>query len=292
MKHESVARLEVLAAALLFSGGGAGIKACSLTSFQVASFRSGVAVLLIWLLVREARAFPGLRALLVGVAQAVTLVLFVLANKLTTSANTIFLQSTAPVYILLLGPWLLRERIRRADLGILAIALLGLAMFFVGAEAPRITAPDPVRGNFLALLAGVSWALTLIGLRWLGRGSGSDGGPQSGAVAVLAGNLLAFLVMLPLALPVGAARPVDWLLIAGLGILQIGLAYKFLTAAFRHVPALEASLILLIEPVLNPIWAWLFHGERPGAWPLLGGVLILAAATLKTWIDTRPTSGD
>jgi drug/metabolite transporter (DMT)-like permease len=292
VKHESVARLEVLAAALLFSGGGAGIKACSLTSFQVASFRSGVAVLLIWLLVREARAFPGLRALLVGVAQAVTLVLFVLANKLTTSANTIFLQSTAPVYILLLGPWLLRERIRRADLGILAIALLGLAMFFVGAEAPRITAPDPVRGNFLALLAGVSWALTLIGLRWLGRGSGSDGGPQSGAVAVLAGNLLAFLVMLPLALPVGAARPVDWLLIAGLGILQIGLAYKFLTAAFRHVPALEASLILLIEPVLNPIWAWLFHGERPGAWPLLGGVLILAAATLKTWIDTRPTSGD
>jgi drug/metabolite transporter, DME family len=285
MRPESLARVQVLAAALLFSGGGAGIKACALTSFQVASFRSGVAALAVWILVREARALPDLRALLVGTAYAATLILYVLANKLTTAANTIFLQSTAPLYILLLGPWLLRERIRKEDLVILAVALGGLAMFFVGIEPPRRTAPDPARGNLLALLAGVTWALTLMGLRWMSRARA--GGTTSAAAAVLAGNTIAFLAVLRPALPVVPARPVDWAIIAGLGLLQIGLAYKFLTAAFRHVPALEASLLLLLEPVLNPVWAWIVQGETPRAWSLLGGALILTAATLKTWVDTR-----
>jgi len=285
VRPETLARLQVLAAALLFSGGGAGIKACALTSYQVASFRSGVAALAVFALVREARTFPGPRALLVGAAYGATLILFVLANKLTTAANTIFLQSTAPLYILVLGPWLLRERFRKEDLVILAIALAGLALFFVGVEPARRTAPDPARGNALALLAGVAWALTLMGLRWMGRSN--TGGPSSAAAAVLAGNVIAFLVVLPPALPVGPARPADWAIVAGLGLLQIGLAYKFLTAALRHVPALEASLLLLLEPVLNPVWAWVVQGETPRAWSLLGGALILAAATSKAWMDTR-----
>jgi DME family drug/metabolite transporter len=285
VRDQTLARLQVLGAALLFSGGGAGIKACTLTSYQVASFRSGVAAFAVWILVREARTLPGWRALLVGAAYAATLILYVLANKLTTAANTIFLQSTAPLYILILGPWLLRERIRRADLGILAVALAGLAMFFVGVEPPRRSAPDPAHGNLLALAAGVTWALTLMGLRWMSR-AGSRGA-SSAAAAVLAGNVLAFLAVLPPALPVGAARPADWAIILGLGLFQIGLAYRFLTAAFRHVPALEASLLLLLEPVLNPVWAWIVQGEVPRALSLLGGGLILTAATLKTWQDTR-----
>ncbi|HEY7727835.1 MAG TPA: DMT family transporter [Candidatus Eisenbacteria bacterium] len=285
MRQQTLARLQVLAAALLFSGGGAGIKACALSSYQVASFRSGVAALAVWILVREARTPPGPRALLVGSAYAATLVLFVLANKLTTAANTIFLQSTAPLYIVLLGPWLLGERIRKGDLGLLALALAGLAMFFVGIEPPRSTAPDPARGNLLALLAGATWALTLMGLRWMSRGG--RGGASSPAAAVLAGNVIAFLAVLPPALPVGPARPADWAIIAGLGLLQIGLAYRFLTAAFRHVPALEASLLLLLEPVLNPVWAWIVQGERPQPWSLLGGLLILTAATSKTALDLR-----
>jgi drug/metabolite transporter (DMT)-like permease len=285
VRQQTLARLQVLAAALLFSGGGAGIKACALSSYQVASFRSGVAALAVWILVREARTPPGPRALLVGSAYAATLVLFVLANKLTTAANTIFLQSTAPLYIVLLGPWLLGERIRKGDLGLLALALAGLAMFFVGIEPPRSTAPDPARGNLLALLAGATWALTLMGLRWMSRGG--RGGASSPAAAVLAGNVIAFLAVLPPALPVGPARPADWAIIAGLGLLQIGLAYRFLTAAFRHVPALEASLLLLLEPVLNPVWAWIVQGERPQPWSLLGGLLILTAATSKTALDLR-----
>src|SRR5436190_1260690 len=129
-------RLEILAAAALFSTGGAAIKACALTGWQVASFRSGMAALAVLAMVPAARRIPGPRAIAVGAAYATTLILFVRANKLTTAANTIFLQSTAPLYVLLLAPWLLRERPRRRDLAFMAAMAIGLTLFFVGEEAP------------------------------------------------------------------------------------------------------------------------------------------------------------
>ncbi len=275
----------VLGAAVLFSTGGAAIKACSLSGWQVASFRSGVACIAVLLVVPAARRRWNARTLAVSAAYAATLVLYVLANKLTTAANTIFLQDTAPLYILLLGPWLLHERIRRRDLGFTVLFAAGMALFFVGA-APRFhTAPDPLAGNLLAVAAGVCWALTIIGLRWLGReGSGSAG---ASAAAVALGNLLAFAFTLPMALPVRRAGAADWGLVIFLGVIQIGLAYVLLTRGVGRVPALEASLLLLLEPVLNPVWAWLVHGERPGPWALLGGLIILGATALKTWTQER-----
>jgi len=282
---QSVARLQVFAAALLFSIGGAGIKACALTSWQVAGFRSGFAALLILLVLPDSRRGWTWRTTLVGAAYASTMILFVLANKLTTSANTIFLQSTAPLYVLLLGPWILKERNRRSDLLVMVMVGLGLALFFVGSEAPVRTAPAPLRGNILAVAAGLTWALTIMGMRWLGREEREGRGTAAPAVA--AGNLLALLVSLPFALPVVAARPIDWGIVLGLGTVQIGLAYIFLTRALRLVPAFEAMILLLLEPALNPIWSWLIHRERPGALPILGGTLILAATGLKTWIDSR-----
>lgn len=276
------ARLRVLAAALTFSIGGAGIKACQLTSWQVASFRSGIAAVTLLLLLPEARRRWNARAALVGVAYAATVTLFVLANKLTTSANTIFLQSTAPLYILLLSPWLLREHIHRRDVGVMAVVALGMALLFVGTEHPYATAPDPAHGNILATLSGLCWALTLMGLRWMGRHEGGSAAP-----AVVIGNLLAFFAVLPFALPVEAARPLDWAIVAGLGTIQIGIAYVFLTEGMRYVPALEASMLLLLEPVLNPVWSWLIHGEKPRAWSLLGGAIILGGTLAKTWMDSR-----
>ena len=285
MNFLSQARLQILTAALLFSVGGAGIKACALTSWQVASFRSGIAAVVVWLLMPQARRFWTPRVALASLAYAATVILFVLANKLTTSANTIFLQSTAPLYILLLGPWLLRERSRPLDLAVIAMIAGGLSLFFVGVEAPIKTAPNPFLGNILAAVAGITWAGTIMGLRWMGRGGGGDG--SAPAVAVL-GNLIAFAVALPFALPVAEARALDWGIIVGLGVVQIGLAYVFLTLAMRHVPALEVSVLLLLEPALNPLWSWMVHGERPGPWSVLGGMTILAATGLKTWIDSRP----
>lgn len=278
------ARLSVLATALLFSVGGAGIKACALTSWQVASFRSGIAAIAVWLMMPEARRGFRRPVWLVSLAYAATVILFVLANKLTTSANTIFLQSAAPLYILLLGPALLHEKNRAFDWGIIGLLATGLALFFVGTEPPLRTAPNPMLGNFLAATAGVTWALTVMGLRWIGRAEGASG---SAPAVVLAGNLIAFLVGLPFALPVEGARAVDWLIVSGLGIVQIGVAYVFLTRSMRYVPALEASVLLLLEPALNPLWSWIIHGERPGPWSNAGGLLILGATGLKTWLDSR-----
>ena len=279
------ARLCVLAAALTFSIGGAGIKACQLTSWQVASFRSGIAAATLLLLLPQARRGWSWRAGLVGIAYAACVTLFVLANKLTTSANTIFIQSTAPLYILLLSPWLLREHIRARDFAVMAAVGFGMVLLFVGTERPFATAPDPFHGNVLAALSGVAWALTIMGLRWMGRVEHTGIGGAMPAVVI--GNLMAFLVGLPFALPVAAARPLDWAIVAGLGVVQIGLAYIFLAAGMRHVRALETSMLLLLEPVLNPIWAWLALGETPRAWSLLGGAIIIGGTLGKTWMDSR-----
>ena len=284
MHPRSIARLQLAAAAVLFSTGGAAIKAADFSAWQVASFRSGVAALAILAMAPEARRGWSRRALLVGVAYAACLTLFVLANRLTTAANTIYLQSTAPLYLVILGPWLLQEPTRRQDLGFMAAVGAGLALFFVGVEPPAVTAPDPTRGNLLAIASGFFWALTVCGLRWMGSAKGEHG---SAAAAVASGNLTAFLVALPLALPVGGHSVADWGIVAYLGIFQIALAYVFVTRALAVIPALEASLILLVEPVLNPVWAWIVQGERPGPWALLGGAVILGATTLKGWLDAR-----
>src|SRR5262249_4300219 len=127
MESRKAARIEILAAAALFSVGGAGIKACGLTSGQIACFRSGVAALFVWLFVREARVGWTWRPWVVGIASAGTVTLFVMANRLPTSADPIFLQSPAPLYILLLGPWLLREPIRARDLTLMGVVGVGMA---------------------------------------------------------------------------------------------------------------------------------------------------------------------
>jgi drug/metabolite transporter, DME family len=104
---------------------------------------------------------------------------------------------------------------------------------------------------------------------------------------VVAGNTIAFLIALPAALPVASARAQDWWTVGYLGVFQIGLAYLFLSAAIRHLRALEASLLLLVEPALNPVFAWLAHDERPSRWALVGGVLIIGATTLRTVVEAR-----
>jgi drug/metabolite transporter (DMT)-like permease len=282
MISQNQARLQLVLAALLFSTGGAAIKASTLTGWQVASFRSGVAALTLLLLVPATRRGWGWRPALVGVAYAATLILFVTANKLTTSANTIFLQATSPVYLLILGPFFLKEPVRPRDLWVVAAVLAGLALFFIGNEAPVVTAPDPARGNLLALLSGVSFALTIAGLRWLSRGA-----EDSGLATVAIGNIIAFVWGLPFALPVISATPADWMVVLYLGSIQIGLAYACLTRGLRRVPALEASLLLMVEPVLNPVWAWLVHGERPSHWALLGGALIIGATATQAVVQAR-----
>jgi DME family drug/metabolite transporter len=284
-------RLELLAAAALFSTGGAAIKAVHFSGWPVACLRSSIAAAALLLAVPQVRRRPSWRMLGVAACYAVTMILFVQANKLTTAASTIYLQATAPLFVLLLSPWLLGERGRRGDLLSMAAIALGLALLVTGLEPASATAPQPLRGNLLAALSGLSWAATIMGLRALGRErTGGDGGGKdgsSGIVAAFWGNVLAAAAALPFSLPLPPSAAADWLILGFLGVFQIGLAYVLLTAGLGRVPALEASLLLLLEPVLNPLWAWLVHGERAGPRVLGGGALILAATLLNSWHDAR-----
>lgn len=284
MSNASKNRLGIFTAAILFSTGGAAIKACSLSSWAVAGFRSGIAAAVLYLLLPGARRGWTRRTLLIGLAYAATLILFVLANKSTTSANAIFLQSTAPLYLLLLGPLVLREPVRKVDLAVISAVATGAILLLFGTEATAATAPNPGRGNLLAVVSGATWALTLTGFRWLGKhGANND----SGAATVIAGNFIAFVVCLAMAIQSVHASAIDIAVLLYLGIFQIALAYTLLTRSMRDVPGLEAATLLLIEPVFNPIWTWIVHGERPGTLALMGGVLIITAAFAGTAWQAR-----
>jgi DME family drug/metabolite transporter len=203
------------------------------------------------------------------------MILFVIANKLTTSANAIFLQSTAPLYLLLLGPFVLREPVRKIDLAVIATVAAGTIFLLMGSQAAGSTSPDPHLGNLLALGAGAAWALTITGFRWIGKRSHDT---NATAAIVIAGNLVAFVACLPMAIPVETSRVADVWVLLYLGVFQISVAYVFLTRALHEVSGLEAATLLLVEPVFNPVWTWIVQGERPGVTVLTGGFLIIGAA--------------
>jgi drug/metabolite transporter (DMT)-like permease len=280
-------RLLLFAAAFLFSTGGAAIKACSLSSWQIACFRSGIAALTVAFLLPEARRIMRPRIFLVGCAYAATVVFFVLATKLTTSAQAIFLQSTAPLYLLFLAPLILGERIQRSQLITVAFVAAGAVLLLFGEQRAATTAPDPIRGNWLGALCGCTWAFTMTGFRWLGKHGGEA---ESPAAVVVAGNIIGFAVCLPMAVPIVHATPVDIGVLLYLGVFQIGVPYMAVTRSIRHVPAVEATTLLLLEPVFNPIWTWLLYGERLTAATLAGGACIVCATFGSTLYQARQTT--
>jgi len=274
-------RSKVICAAVLFSSGGAAIKFCIFSAWQLAACRAALALLTIFVLLPEARRGWTWRTIVVGFAYAATTLLYVQANKHTTAASAIFLQSTSPLFILLLAPVLLGEHANRRDMAQMAVMAVGLGLFFLGTDRVSATAPNPALGNALASICAVTWAFTVIGYRWLAsRGA-------SVAAAAVAGNLTASIIALLMAGPLIAGRPVDWAVVVFLGVCQLGIPYLFLARAVPQLRALEVGLFLLIEPVLNPIWAWIVHGETPGPATLIGGALILGATAGRTIIDAR-----
>lgn len=281
--ERNAARLLAISAAVLFSTGGAGIKVESFTVPQVSLMRSGIAALMLFLWLRG-RVSWNLRAIAAGIVYAATLSLFVGATKLTTAANAIFLQSTAPLYVLALAPFVLDERVRRRDLPYLVAVAGGVLLCAAGRPAATAIASNPVLGNWLAAAAGLAWGLTLLILRRIGR---DDRSGSATVTALITGNLFACLAALPFALPLPDAPAAEWATLVYLGVFQIGLAYICLTTAFRRLPALEISLLLLLEPVLNPVWTWLIRGEVAGGWTILGGVVIISATAIRAVYDAR-----
>jgi drug/metabolite transporter (DMT)-like permease len=267
-------RLLILAAAVLWSTAGAAIKLTSLNAWQISGGRSLVAALAVAAMVPAARVRPRRRLLAVALTNAATVILFVLATKLTTAANAIFLQETAPLWVLLLAPLLLGERPSRGELVSIPIYAAGLALFFVD----DLTAGQ-LAGKLCALASGLAFGVTIVGLRHL---------REEGPGALLWGSVIAAAATLPLWGTGPAATPADLGLLLFLGVFQLALAYVCFARGLAGVTAVEASLLMLLEPVLNPIWTWLAVGERPGPWALTGGAIVLAATA---WRTLAPTLG-
>jgi drug/metabolite transporter (DMT)-like permease len=284
--------LRVLLAGALFSTGGSLIKLQTLPSLQRAGSRALLAALVIFLLLPQARRLPTRRILLLAPAYFGATALFVVANTMTTAANAIFLQSAAPLWVVLLAPLLLRERPSRSDLLVLLGVAVGMALFFVAPAAHAETAPNPRLGDWIAIASGVSYALLLIGMRWLSR---TGTGEECAAIAwsnVLACPLAFACMPLVGQTPI-AGVPLDWVVVAALGTLQMGLAYSLLVTGIPHVPALRASLLTMIEPVLSAVIAWLAHGEAMHPMAMLGGACIVAAVLAGAWLARggAPRSG-
>ena len=277
-------RIQLLAAALLFSTGGAAIKLTNLAGWQISSFRSLIAAMALLVLIPETRRHWTLSTLLAGCTYSGALVFFVLATKLTSAANAIFLQAAAPLYVVLLSPILLQEKMRRSDLPFLVALAAGLILVFYGQPEQSAIAPNPGLGNIFGSVSGVFWGLTLILLRKLSR----DGDPSAGIRTAAAGNVITLLICLPMALqfPFHPSAQ-DVLALGYLGLFQVALANVILIRGISHIPAVESSAILLAEPALNPLWAWLAAGERQPALALAGGAIILSATLANVMLKAR-----
>ena len=306
----------VVIAVLLWSTGGVFIKLTTLDAYQVTFFRSLLAALTVLIVTRK----NGLRinafGLLVSVIYALLLFLFVWATKHGTSANAIFLQYTAPIYILILAPFVIGEKFHWRDLVTIIFCIAGMSLFFVG----QLDA-TAYQANIVALSSGVFLGLYIMLLKHPRAVAGSqkpeasrknaNSSPFEGRMAaasadgvvvsatsargmnpvitVIYGNLILALLTLPSGI---SALPTitftDIAAVSFLGIIQIGLAYiLFIRGVTGGTRPLDASIIGFIEPLLNPVWVFLFVGEKPSNYAVLGGAIIITTVAAHTFIQYR-----
>lgn len=263
----------VLIAVFLWSTGGLFIKLTTLDAYQVTFFRSLFAAITVIILTRK----DGLRinafGIFASIVYALLLFLFVWATKKTTAANAIFLQYTAPIYILLLGPFIIGEKFHWRDLITVVIVLFGMSLFFVG----KLEIND-YQGNIAALCSGVLLGLYIMLLK---HPKAEDLNPT---ITVIYGNLILVVMTASSGIPaLPSMLPVDWFAVIFLGVFQIGISYiLFIKGVRGGTRPLDASLIGFIEPLLNPVWVLIFLGERPTQWAMLGGAIIITAIAVHT----------
>jgi drug/metabolite transporter (DMT)-like permease len=258
--------LLLVVCAVLWSTSGVFVKALDWQPLSILAGRGLFTSLVFLLYMRRLPKKITHWTLLAAGGSITTQFLFVTSTKLTTAANSIFLQYTAPVYVVLLGYLFLREKPHRTDWIAMGIIFLGLLLFF-GDQL----SPDGFYGNILAVLSGVTSAIMIVSFR-----AQKDASPEDSI-------LIASLVMAVFGSPSilkETQTVTSWLSIAYLGIFQIGLAFIFFTQGIKHIPALEANLIGTLEPVLNPVWVFLFLGERMGRFAVFGGLVVLAGVIL------------
>jgi drug/metabolite transporter (DMT)-like permease len=269
VSHRSAVLLLVITS-LLWSLGGVLIKSVDWPSMAKAGGRSAIAAAIMWAWMGKPKFAWSWTQIGAALAYAGTVSLFVIANDRTTAANAIFLQYTAPIYVALLGGWFLGEKARRIDWLCIGLALFGVALFFKDDFDAR-----GLLGILVALGSGISFAMMVMLLR-----KQKDASPES---SLLLGNLLTAAIGLPFGLGHGLTGE-QWAILGVLGAVQLGLPYILYSMAIKRVTALEAILIPMLEPILNPIWVALAKGEIPGPWSLAGGGLVLGAVLIRSLV--------
>lgn len=272
--------LYIAAAALLWSTGGIGIKGIADPPLKVTFYRSLFAAITLFILfgrrmwTRRWRSTP---VFFFAIASyAACLVTFVVATKWTTAANAIFLQYAGAIWVLLLSPFVLKEPLRGRDAAAIAIALGGMALFFVGRLDTRGMA-----GNAMALVSSVFFAGLILALRRE---------HAAGESAITWGNVALTAALLPVVWRDASLSPRSLAVLLFLGIVQIAFAYLLFARGLAHVTATQASLTGMIEPVSNPIWVLLFLGERPSPFAIAGGAIVLAAISWHTLTGNEPAA--
>jgi len=276
VKIRSSPLLFVFAAAFLWSTGGLFIKWTTLSGLELSFWRSFFAIFTVAFFTRHEGFGLNRLTAVASVLYAVLLILFVVATKTTTAANAIFLQYTAPVYLLILEPIIYKEKFRSRDLITVLVCLGGMALFFVGQLRPQ-----DVTGNIFALASGFCFSLYFLSLRH------PRAREVNRASSVIYGNTLAVLMTAPWGIAAITSLTMhDLIGVAYLGVIQLGIAYTLFTVGMAHgVRSLDAGIVCYIEPVLNPVWVFLVLGERPSAWALLGGAIIIVAVISHMLLD-------
>ncbi len=252
----------LIIAALMWSLGGLFIKLVNLNPMAITGIRSLGAAIILLIYIKKPKLYWN-RYFFTGVlAYSMMVILYVISIRLTTAANAIFLEFTAPLYVVAFSYFLLNERINRFDIFAMVIIFLGMGLFFM----------DELSfygfwGNILALLAGVCLALVTVLIRKE---------KESAFEIVFFGNALTTIICLPFIIQgFNSTTQVDWFIIFGLGIFQLGIPYLLYTTALKYVSALDAILVGMLEPVFNPIWVYIFVGEAMGEWAFIGAALVI-----------------
>ena len=273
-REHNRAILFLLLAALLWSTGGFFIKWVEWNPMAISGGRSAISALVIAIAFRHDLKLTWSPLQLAGAfAYALTVTFFVIANKMTTAANAILLQYTAPIHVALLSTWLLQEHPTRRDWLTIFAVLGGMLLFFF-----EKMSPGNLIGNLCALFTGLTFALFIVLLR-----KQRDASP---AGSVFLGNVLTALAGLPFMFD-SLPSPAGWAGLIFLGVFQLGLAYVLYTLAISHVTAMEAVLITLIEPILNPFWVFVLMGEIPAWTSLAGGLVIIGSVTARQLAGVR-----
>jgi len=264
-RHQAIGFLVVTA--ILWSSAGLLIKMISWNPIAIAGMRSAIATLVLLVFLRRPHLTWSSAQIGGALAYTVTVILFVLANKLTTAANAILLQYTSPIFVALFGAWFLGERATRLDWTTIFVVMGGMVLFFLD----DLTTGG-LWGNVCAIASGVTFACFVLFMRKQKNDSPLE--------SVFLGNILTALIGFPFmfeAVPSASS----WVGLILAGVIQLGLSQVLYAAAIKHVAALEAILIAVIEPILNPIWVLLVMGEAPGPWASLGGFIVLVSVTIR-----------